>query len=907
MIVNSLDLSHSVSGKVTLEDTGDNAISYIQWPVHSSDGTISRIYDGSPYLEIDLSPTKGYENSISTHPVKINEINYSTDEFIELYNTDTDTYTLSGYSLRNKNNTDFVFTRKVPPVSFTAVDFSSVDDLSSTYIDCFGSSGLDSDSDFIVLENPAGQVVDRVTWQGTQKFYYDEDGVLDLYLNDAFSGAANSISRTTTDGNDTDDDSVDFSATAKTPGVRNNSTVQPGNNSLSYPYDSIDLPRNFKINFSLGEDSSGGYTDTLWFIRTGGTADLNSPHIFRLDNLGVELSVADVQVSTITGVSQQDIDGNSLVNGAIYRMIFNSDTGSGAASQITVNDLTYDTSIHDVAVSSITPSFKTLNEGIKAGIMRLDITNNSPVAGNDIELQNISVYIDDGTDPLTTVEAQNMFDELYVVYNSTDFASDTEFQINKDIYVGSISSSSFNLVSGNQYIDVSIPDLSETVIAPQETKTFFVSVLLSSAAAVYSPNTFSMTVDADVDVKVRESVSDVIQNITNISSVNSQTMSIIEGSNIDWENVTTSSAPVYSMPYTSSYDDDVYTGSDDGEIVAIDENGNKKWGFNASGKIRSNIYGVEADSSTPAYLFFADENGNVYKLRDNGSSCTQMWSKPLAQNAGQVVVRDYVYATGNNGNMYKLSSETGSDAVGWDGSLAGSLQGTPVIMDGWKGIYALWVTSDNGRVYRLQLSDGTATSSLLTGGTIETSPTLEAGYLNPELETNLLYTASTDGKIYCRTSANLANIPAGWTNRSGQNDGEYDTGSPIRGGIHRSILAESGKKYLYFGNDAGELYRLTTSSGTMSWAQPFQAEGMIKTTPVMLMGAWLGVGGDYVYFGDSKGYFYAVSAADGSTIRSGYPIYLGSAVLSDPTVKITKKRIYIGTEDGRIHAINIGP
>ncbi len=911
----SLTLDHIVSGMVSLYDPYSNLVSYIKYPVFSCDASMSRIYDGGNYLGIDLSHTKGFANSISTHSVKINEVNYQTDEFIELYNTGSSTVTLTGYSLMNKNKAAFVFTRKILPQSFSAVDFSSVDSTSTekTYNDCFGSSGLDVDSDYVILENPSGQVVDMVSWQGAENIHYDRNAGLVSYINGAPSGKSGSIGRADTEGKDTDEDSADFiNFTAVTPGSRNNSGIQPPANTINYPVSSSVLPRNFKFELKLGTNSSAGNTDTIWLIRTGGTADFHSPHIYRLTDLGFSLADnTSVQISTVTGLNQPDIDGYSLSTGTIYRMLLNSDTSEGSADRIILNNLTYDTSIHSIAVSSITPSFLTANEGIRIGLLRLDIENESPSGYNNIELEKVTVKFDDGATPLTTEQGRNLFDEIYVVLNSTDYNSGVEFQPNKDSYVGFVSSSSFDFISGRQAVPVSNPDTANATVEPGECRIYFVAVKLSSGSAA---NTFSAIIDGDIDAFIREANSNVTQDFTGVNAVNSGTMQVIEGMKSVWEEVTTSSAPVYSSPYANAGSAEVFMGSDDGKLRALDSSGAEKWTFEALDKIRTNVYGDTPGSDV--FIYFADESGNLYKLKD-GEDYTQMWKESLPQRVNWVVVRDCVYACGREGKMFKLSKETGGTVGGWTGNLSGSLQGSFPVKDGFGDVFALWVSADNGKVYRLELGNGLNSSSIDTGNINEvfTSPTIETGYCNPQLNTDFLFVGSSTGTVYCRISGNLLDIPDGWKGRTGQyveNDGEFTTGSPIRGGVHRGMwIEEESKRYLYFGNDAGKLYKIDCSSGTLYWSQPFQAEGRITTTPVMLLGHedWLniGTGNDYVYFGDSKGYFYAVSAGDGATMRPGYPIYLGSAITTNATYDNNMKRLYFGTEDGRMHAIYLGP
>ena len=67
--------------------------------------------------------------------------------------------------------------------------------------------------------------------------------------------------------------------------------------------------KNFKIEIEFGTDTSGGYTDTVWFTKTSGGDDIHSPHIYRLADLGFSLDTVSVQVSTLTGITGTDLDG----------------------------------------------------------------------------------------------------------------------------------------------------------------------------------------------------------------------------------------------------------------------------------------------------------------------------------------------------------------------------------------------------------------------------------------------------------------------------------------------------------------------------------------------------------------------------------------------------------------------
>ncbi|MDA3821443.1 MAG: fibronectin type III domain-containing protein, partial [Bacteroidales bacterium] len=176
LIVPSLDLNGGQSYYVELRDNADNIVSQVQWPgpgVLSVGQTFARVIDGGSFFEVDPTPTKNYDNDISTNPLKINEVSHGAlgEQFIEIYNTSlTSTETISGYTFRNsaasENGSTFEFTKIIYPQNYAVIDFSSYEDDGVTaYTGVFGASGLTGAGDFLTLENSAGQAIDEVTWQ----------------------------------------------------------------------------------------------------------------------------------------------------------------------------------------------------------------------------------------------------------------------------------------------------------------------------------------------------------------------------------------------------------------------------------------------------------------------------------------------------------------------------------------------------------------------------------------------------------------------------------------------------------------------------------------------------------------------------------------------------------------------
>jgi hypothetical protein len=226
------------------------------------------------------------------------------------------------------------------------------------------------------------------------------------------------------------------------------------------------------------------------------------------------------------------------------------------------------------------------------------------------------------------------------------------FDINLDEYISVVSSNSFSLNAGYQIVDISFSTGPLTTVGPQETNTYFAAVKLSSAASTSTPNTFRAIIDGEVDISLRDSPSKVYQDITDIAPKNSGVLTATEKLKTDWVNVSKGSVPVYSAVYSYYGNTDVFGAADDGILKSFDASGNLDWKYDVGAKIRTDINGAEESGNI--YVYFGDDSGIVYKLRDDGNSSTLMWSKNLGAAASFVAVRDYLYIPCADGRVYKL-------------------------------------------------------------------------------------------------------------------------------------------------------------------------------------------------------------------------------------------------------------
>ena len=220
--------------KIILHDPQDTILDEVRYPTYTSYEGLAhaRIYDASEYFERDPTPTKNALNACDDDIV-INEIYYDVtgsepqDEFIELYNRDGSSRTLTNWSLRNDDRESFNFTTTIAGEGFHVIDDQDTDLDGQSYTDCFGTYGLSGSEDFVVLENPDGQVVDRITYASDQSSdYFNDSGSSVGYADSAPDvEEGNSLGRYP-DGNDTGNDGDDFHECTNTKGSENTPLIE---------------------------------------------------------------------------------------------------------------------------------------------------------------------------------------------------------------------------------------------------------------------------------------------------------------------------------------------------------------------------------------------------------------------------------------------------------------------------------------------------------------------------------------------------------------------------------------------------------------------------------------------------------------------------------------------------------
>ena len=935
-----VDLNGGESYHVELLDAGGRLVDQVQWPgpgVLSEGQSFARITDGNPaFLEIDPTPTKNYVNYRATDTFKINEVSYGAlnGQFIELYNTSlTSTRTLTGYALRNSyasaNGLRFRFTKKIYPRNYALLDFSSVSDDGLSFAYVFGPAGLNGAGDFLTLEDPAGSVEDEVTWQsGASYSRYNYIGETTSVGNYAPAGAVNSIIRQPGEGADTDSNSADFAASAAaTLGSRNNNPVPAPANTLAYPLNTgvpQFLARKFPISMTIGSDSSTGTANSIIFGRTGGNPDTRSPHTYRLADIGFNLASLAQQTTVQTGLSFNDQDGYPLAAGATYRVTFNTDTGTKAAPQIILGTVTYDASVHSVTASTSAPLW--MNNASRDSAVKLEISNNSPAGFNSLEITTVTFKVLNSVSaPLDTVMAKNLFNAIMLVRDSTSTGIYGRYESGIDVStIAYIPMSLISLdVNGVSTLTVLAPDLLSASIPAASTRTFYVVFeSTQNASARFPDNVFRVSFNSLPTLTVRDGPSDQPEEFTPSAQVETSSITIIapalppEGTT--WPYAPPTNTVVEAMAGYYTYDGDtsptvssaVYMTSTDGYLRAVKKDGTIKWAYptDTLSPIRTSpMPVVEAGG---LYLYFADDNGDVYKIRDNDSSAGLSWKKsigaPIRSNlmCSDVSCSGDVFYFGAGDNTVRcLNKADGTPCSGWTyaSAITAPISGMMAI-DNRATVNTAWIGLEDGKMVALKTGDGTSPTSYQTGAAIKSSPYLDARVADPN---NVLYFTSTDGKLYARISSNLSNVPAGWPAGATEPEKDYHAGAPI---YTSPFVTWEETKYIFFGDDAGRLHKVNAATGLSAAGWPFQAGGAIRSFPNWLPDTvYTPQGGaDYVYFGCDDGYIYAVNANTG-VLRPGWPVATGGPVRADIVIDTANMTLVVGSTDGKTYVLKIGP
>ena len=619
--------------------------------------------------------------------------------------------------------------------------------------------------------------------------------------------------------------------------------------------------------------------------------------------MGFVLSELNTQTTVQSGTEFYDTDGHALAGGAVYKIMLNADNASGEAPQVVRASVYYDDSVHRAALRSVAPAVA--NSGAKTALFGFELINQSPAGANDIELESVNVRfeLNSGAAPLSTAQAQALFDEILLVADNQSRGTQGLYQAAIDSYtLTSIEGTNIILdSSGTITLPVLDPEAAEATVSAGASRTYFIAARLGQSA--HGTDSFTARIIPSSHTVWREAGSDVVQPPQgNEIAISSPTIILPAqppaGSSYP-ATVTSAGTAITGAILLSESMDTAFAATDGGKLCALREDGTPKWTFDAQSPIvncfETGSFYIESDT----YVYVATQAGLLYKIKDTGAAAQDAWGAP--RNFGSGITSDiqyntnppfYLYLGTSEGKLYKFSPE-GSDAPGWNVNqgITGAIKGSPAVDEYSAGVNAAWVVTNQGSIYRLNNVDGGVTVSTETAESINSSPFLIAGYSDPTRNTHDIYFGDNDGYLRARTSANLYTLPANWQDVYVSSPLQS---TPVYGDRTRSI---------YFGADNGYFYCVDASSGGIYWT--FRTQGPIRVLPVYYR-QWDPADKGRVYFGSDDGYFYGLDALTGQLL-SGFPIATGAEIRGSPTIDLDRNRLYFGSTDGKVYCVEITP
>ena len=255
----------------------------------------------------------------------------------------------------------------------------------------------------------------------------------------------------------------------------------------------------------------------------------------------------------------------------------------------------------------------------------------------------------------------------------------------------------------------------------------------------------------------------------------------------------------------------------------------------------------------------------------------------------------FLFVGSNDGKVYCLDLQNTTKR--WDYPTGGIVNSSPAVA----GRY-LYVGSNDGKVYCLEWDTGAKVWDYSTGGSVQSSPALAGGYV---------YVGSYDNKVYClnaQTGAKVWDFATGGSVQSspalaggyvyvGSNDGkvyclEWDTGAKVwdystGGAVNSSPAVAEG--YVYVGSYDNKVHCLNAQTGAKVW--DYSTGGAVNSSPAVVEG--------YVYVGSYDNKVYCLNALTGAKV---WDYSTGGAVNSSPAV--VEGYVYVGSYDNKVYCLN---
>ncbi len=334
--------------------------------------------------------------------------------------------------------------------------------------------------------------------------------------------------------------------------------------------------------------------------------------------------------------------------------------------------------------------------------------------------------------------------------------------------------------------------------------------------------------------------------LVNCSSVNNTARNPV----FEWKYKT--NFHIISSPAVDS-DGNIYFGSQDKHIYALNQNGKLIWKKQLGSKVNSSptlIAGKLYVGSQDTYLYILNmSNGDIlkrYKTNDSIHASTAI------DEFGNIYFGSY------DGFFYALNPDT---TLKWKFKTNGIIDSSPAIDD--KGI--IYIASTDGNVYAFNSSSNVPLWTFSTQDKITASPAIG--------QDNIVYIGSFDGHVY-------AIYP------DGTEKWKFKTDNKIT-----SSAAITSDNTIVFGSLDKHLYAIS-EDGTLLWKR--ELRGQISSSPAITKG-------NFIFIGSYDYHVYMIRAEDGSI---NWTYNLNDFIISSPT--ITKNgNLYVTSMDYSMYAFKI--
>lgn len=326
--------------------------------------------------------------------------------------------------------------------------------------------------------------------------------------------------------------------------------------------------------------------------------------------------------------------------------------------------------------------------------------------------------------------------------------------------------------------------------------------------------------------------------------------------------------PMFSHDRLNSGHDPVSSGPTDGV--------EPRWEFETDAAVRSSPAVVEGT------VYVGSDDGHVYAI--DAATGEQQWAYRTggAVVSSPAVFDHVVYVGSNDHHLHAVSAETGEKL--WSFETGGSVRSPSTVQTGFRELeYAdvVGFGSDDGSVYHLNAVTGEELGTVDTDGPVVAAPAMlrnGRGYWESAF-------GSTDGTAYY------------WSPRYDRYDDEEkenftataEVGSPIHASM--SITDVDSEDVWYRAEDAGELHKRILNRGNMETIWRFDADGRIRTTPVLA--------NELVYVGSHDGNIYGIDRESGAR---RWAFGTGGRVDSSPAV--ADGSLYVGSADQQVYALD---